>query len=784
MDGEEEPPSAAPEPEVPADNEGDNNDKEEGEQPADKADNDNEDSQKADVTDEDKHSDKGEEEEGKPEEVEEREEEEGEAAQDTTNEEPAATETAGAAPDNDASTEGQNDEQKLLEDVFKSLSDNDLTATLPPEKLSNLTSDPPEETSFDAFCEIVRTTATNQSTDIRVVLAGAFYRVRFETLYDTISSHWVTKMTESLGDGQFDKSVDITKDMFCDVMLSAVTRMSVDAVLEKCEAIMQQTEEDEEEEEGEREPLEEPLIPGQPDHKESSSSSLVDEDPVRYYSDPVGMSQYSPPAAVPHGMGQPISPPVNLDDLDCPYVDFHLDEIAETATNFSSDTSTIDLSKLSVGKRLYYAGCGAQQRKDEYLREERQRRILTELGQMSNPHITEMGRFSAENTDTNRSKGIGPTPTGKQNLEQLRAQIKQQREEREEASMKKVELAPMSKYIVETTLARRYKGPVSGWETHRDRHAAKQVRVHVDTRDSFIPNINRSSANLTRDGKVFSRLYSDAGERTDRQTTRSNNYHSQLRESPKVHTNPSIIFRKSPSPAPPVDEVSPATDDTVVHRLLSAGQVMARKKEKLSLLMKKKEEQFTFKPTLTERSLELAAAYRERKEKEREKRRLEKEESPNHRQHQQQHQQQGTPRKPSHSYSRSRDSSEKDDTFLNRSYRQAHQRKERMSALLAEKKEEEFRHCTFQPEICPNSEALLRGQGRDPTSASPTRIYSRSFFETEDPITPPSVTSQRREASLSRSPFDRPAPTAAALSVKVEQQISAVLEEWNKIQGL
>ena len=688
-----------------------------------------------------------------------------------------------AEPNQSESVSDENkveDNQKLLEDVFKHLTDGVSGASVPPEKLSNITDNlPSEDICFEDFCEIVRSTASDRSTDIRTVLAGAF-RERFETLYDTLDQYWIGKMTQALGSQEIENE-EITKDSFCDVMLAAVTQMSVDAVLEKCEEIMQQKEPEEELNEAPA-PLDEP----------AQDTESAHGDPSGIYSDPVELSpieyegNYSPPGEYIPGMGQPIahSSNINLDDLECDFVNFHLDEIAETASYISSD-GVADVSKLSAGKRLYYAGCGAQQRKDEFLRQERERKIMSELGQLSTPHITERGRCFPENNDYNRSKGATAHQASKShNLEKLRSEWERQRAEAEMQSMQKVELAPMSKYIVETSLARRYRGPVSGWETHRDHHAAKQVRVHVDTRESFIPNINRSSANLTRDGKVFSRLYSDAGTRSDRHTNRVIDYHNQIRESPKVHTNPSIIFRKSPSPKQHPDKFSAASDDSVVHRLLSAGQVMARKKEKLSTLMKKREEQFTFKPQLTERSVELAAAYKERKDNERERRRLEREQEPQqHNQHNQH--QQSTPRKSTPK----RDSSEqKDDTFLNRSYRQAHQRKERMSALLAEKKEQEFRECTFQPKLCPNSETLLgvgaQSVGRDSTSASPTRIYSRSFYETDDPITPPSVNSKRREASLSQSPFDRSAPTVAVLNSKVEEQISAVLDEWNKIQSL
>eukprot|EP01064_Diplonema_japonicum_P032303 TRINITY_DN6027_c0_g1_i2.p1 TRINITY_DN6027_c0_g1~~TRINITY_DN6027_c0_g1_i2.p1 ORF type:complete len:597 (+),score=188.50 TRINITY_DN6027_c0_g1_i2:248-2038(+) len=457
----------------------------------------------------------------------------------------------------------------------------------------------------------------------------------------------------------------------------------------------------------------------------------------------------------------------------CDYVEFHLNQQAPLDALSDSESGVSDISKMDIGERLYYAGCGAEQKKQAFVKQERESKVLNELSQLSQPKITRKGREQPPRGDEFRSAGV--SGMWKERLEMVR----QKRKELEEESIKMqttgVPMGSNSKRIVEQNMARKYHGPISGWEVHRDRHLKKQYPA-ADPFDTFVPNINREKNLGSYKGEVFSRLHTDAVKRTvptGETTPKQTNTITFISQTEKDRRE-----RASVSPSVKGD----ATPDFVVHRLLSAGQAKERRRAKVSAeFSEAAERKYSYHPSLNEKSLELAAERRKRKAQERASPSIHTTVSLS------KVSQPCSPTKPKTSATHETRKM-MDNDFLMRNNKQVVHRMELAKSNEREKVSRELEHCTFYPRLNPNSEALLaersQGTGREYIASFKTETSSPSpgirMRDTtpQDTVVPP--------PNLAASPFDRTAESYATTLNKgvFEREIDAVLDEWNKIQDL
>eukprot|EP01062_Namystynia_karyoxenos_P019442 TRINITY_DN1732_c0_g2_i2.p1 TRINITY_DN1732_c0_g2~~TRINITY_DN1732_c0_g2_i2.p1 ORF type:complete len:665 (+),score=171.24 TRINITY_DN1732_c0_g2_i2:81-2075(+) len=283
--------------------------------------------------------------------------------------------------------------------------------------------------------------------------------------------------------------------------------------------------------------------------------------------------------------------------------------------------SEIDLGGLSVGERLYYIGCGMERNRQERLREERDRRTLSELAQLSaKPMITARARRLPE-------KGQAFAEQAMQWSRRLEHHKRQQRALRASAEAQEVRchssVTARSQHIV-SSLGPRYRGPVTGWNRHFARYQTK--RNQEPEADGFSPNINLSASALQRDPRpVGDRLHEEAVAREERLRRRAevasvrqmvDPVTSQPFFTPNRGASASRAASRSPgpsarsaSPAAGARRAGPARDaDVLVSALLSKGQQIAEKRERLAAEAQKAEH--PFHPLLCARSKDMPTVAR------------------------------------------------------------------------------------------------------------------------------------------------------------------------------
>ncbi|KAJ9450166.1 hypothetical protein DIPPA_20897 [Diplonema papillatum] len=447
------------------------------------------------------------------------------------------------------------------------------------------------------------------------------------------------------------------------------------------------------------------------------------------------------------------------DDEDVPFVNFHLNDAAmrrewqlqqEGADGDQDSDFTDNLAKLDVGKRLYYAGCGAAQKRQAFVQKERESKILSELSQLAEPKITYKGKSQPSRTDEFRSLGVAQMYRERAEMERLK---KEQSEMiRVQRQSEGTHINRTSRTIVETALRRRYKGPVSNWEAHNSRYLARFTERPPE--HSFQPNVNRNmwiKNNQHLQEEVFTRLHTDAAKRlvpkeepeapngpisfisTSKQRSMS---------TPKVDTGSHTPLH-TPEQRDPIN-LSMAGSDAVVNRLLSAGQLKERKRRDTEVPA----ERFSFHPTLNRHSLELAEE-RKRKQIERVNLIAEGKEvelfdkpahgrdhhtydprfsSPTHETRRTQSQSRSASANPNrlsrhsvHSMASATTPAGSAQThtsdqggrrlhrdFLKRNNQRLMQRAERSSVYARERSSRDMAECTFTPKLCERSESLIK----------------------------------------------------------------------------
>ncbi|KAJ9470181.1 hypothetical protein DIPPA_03876 [Diplonema papillatum] len=521
-------------------------------------------------------------------------------------------------------------------------------------------------------------------------------------------------------------------------------------------------------------------------------------------------SSYAPPAAAP----LPAADDYNYEDLgDLRDIDFSSliqygndDEITES--------SDIDIRKLSVGERLYYIGCGMERNKQERLRREREQKIVSELSQVTaKPMITPKARnLPSRGTDFAEQNMLWVRRLEKER----KRHIAKKRMEDIAETLQKVEINRRSAALMAGgKLKEKYKGPISGWNKHFARY---QTRKNVvPQREVFSPNINTTSATLNRDGMIGERLYSEATRKEDR--LRDMITMAALRELVDPGTGQPYFTPFAGDKAGHVRSKSSSRDmDTVVHSLLSKGQESQKKREKATT--DETAAKYTFTPRLNRRSKEMAAV---------------KPRKPLYdaskfskagvfQQQQQQQQQQQALSQSNTSPAASRaikldglptygDSNTA--AFRKRNERLLISKQERVHFLKREQDRKELEQCTFTPRICKQSEDILHHGQALSTGMGYAISRSRSLPAGAYPVQSPRLSVPPPGVELYHTPLPGlpmgvpsmhttlpqpppahawlPEPDAAGIIGAIgeatepavssfEREMLSVLEEWRKLE--
>lgn len=166
----------------------------------------------------------------------------------------------------------------------------------------------------------------------------------------------------------------------------------------------------------------------------------------------------------------------------------------------------------NVGDRLFQVGCSKEREKNERLREERDRQLMSEMAQMTQrPNITQRAR-------TRPGKGS-------HFCEHAMIWEEKKREHRDEMARaihrdisKDVTGSPsINRTSVEIVQQRGdYSGPVSGWEEHFARFCAKRSNTTTQSGTMFNPNINANAVRAGGDKPISERLFEEFSERRER----------------------------------------------------------------------------------------------------------------------------------------------------------------------------------------------------------------------------------------------------------------------------
>jgi hypothetical protein len=380
----------------------------------------------------------------------------------------------------------------------------------------------------------------------------------------------------------------------------------------------------------------------------------------------------------------------------------------------------------SVGHRLYHTGCGREKVKQDRLREERERLLMSEMAQMTQrPNITARAR-------SKMSKG--------QHFADHAAMWSAQRDHHLRIAAQKVANERFAEVQVKPTLNARseaiirssgdYKGPVRHWREHFEKFSARRVRDDAATHHeaSFTPNINANAVRVDVERDITDRLYQESAARRERLQQRA--YEQQAREMLDAATGRPLF---APHALRSVDVGPPRKAEELSAQLHEDSYEMARKREQA--IVQHADPECTFKPTLNESSHILAGKARkplyvpraQRVEDERAKRERV--------QVQRARSAEPTPRQPS----ATRVSV---DDFLRRTQRNETTRAQKLDHIRQEQEGRETRECTFHPAISRRSEEIFFASNvsgtpmRSPLEPMPQTPYAPDRSGVASPTNP------------------------------------------------
>eukprot|EP00754_Rhynchopus_humris_P014316 Rhum_TRINITY_DN14382_c18_g1::Rhum_TRINITY_DN14382_c18_g1_i1::g.85377::m.85377 len=254
-----------------------------------------------------------------------------------------------------------------------------------------------------------------------------------------------------------------------------------------------------------------------------------------------------------------------------------------------TESSDIDMGRMTVGERLYYIGCGMERNKQERLRKEREHRVVSELSQVTaKPMITQRARELP-------SKGVAFPEQSlawqKRLDKERRKQSARQCMDEVAETLQTVQMSARSQALLERgRLKATYRGPIAGWNKHFARYQTK--KNVVPDREIFAPNINASSATLERDGTVGDRLHEEAYRKVERLRTMMHHQSQEELVDPETrlpYFQPRVVRSRS------------RDVDAVVSTLLSKGQEAQKKREKQA----SDDARHSFTPVINQRSSEI-----------------------------------------------------------------------------------------------------------------------------------------------------------------------------------
>eukprot|EP01060_Flectonema_neradi_P017792 TRINITY_DN2462_c0_g1_i1.p1 TRINITY_DN2462_c0_g1~~TRINITY_DN2462_c0_g1_i1.p1 ORF type:complete len:593 (+),score=143.41 TRINITY_DN2462_c0_g1_i1:49-1827(+) len=449
-----------------------------------------------------------------------------------------------------------------------------------------------------------------------------------------------------------------------------------------------------------------------------------------------------------------------------------------------TESTDIDITRLSVGERLYYIGCGMQRNRQERLRRERENQIVAELSAVTaKPMITNRARqLPAKGSEFAEHNTLWSKRLEK---ERRKHEAKKHMDDIAE-TLQKVEMNPKSAAMIERgRLKAKYRGPISGWNKHFAKFQTK--KNIIPEREVFSPNINVTSANLQRDGGVGERLYEEASRKEERLRTMVNM--ASLRELVDPVTDQPYFKPHTPhaGAATSCQRRSRSRDvDSVVHSLLSRGQETQKKKERAA--SQDHSQKYSFKPRLNARSREMVTAKGKKPLYDREKfSRKSKRQAAN------------ILSQPVSPGDKVEDKGIRVDSsgvptyctqaFIRRNERLVLHRQERVNAIKREMEEKELQHCTFTPRICrqstdilTNGQAISTGAAYSTKSMERRRPHNPSGIASPQPVS--ALHSQQHMAHEPGSPEAVDADVGTVVVSSFEKEMMNVLEEWRKLEDV
>eukprot|EP01063_Lacrimia_lanifica_P011869 TRINITY_DN18547_c0_g1_i1.p1 TRINITY_DN18547_c0_g1~~TRINITY_DN18547_c0_g1_i1.p1 ORF type:complete len:655 (+),score=222.67 TRINITY_DN18547_c0_g1_i1:58-2022(+) len=466
--------------------------------------------------------------------------------------------------------------------------------------------------------------------------------------------------------------------------------------------------------------------------------------------------------------------------------------------DYLTESTDIDVSKLSVGERLYYIGCGMERMKQERLRQERENKIVSELSAMTaKPMITPFARKISTGHESDFAE---KTMRWRNGLERKRKAAAAQQTMMDQAeNLQRVEVSKRSRAILEKREkhAAKYKGPVSGWNKHFARYQTKK-NIMPD-REVFTPNINKYSSKLERDGGIGDRLFEEAKKKEGR--LRHMMERAAMQEivdpvtgcayftpSGNVDMHDEASFGPRPGAHVSAERTERRDIDTVVTTLLAKGQESQNR-----LKQSNSEAAFSFKPQMNKKSQELVNASKRRPLYDSEKfsNRQRHGNEPVTKFSGRQSTPAGTPAAatPSKSPNNQR-YSVCTPAFIRRNEKLLARKQERVRDIKQQQQQREMEECTFTPSICRQSEDILTGGSIQGAGSAAAARRSRSAEPVYTTVTasahkaPPAYGHTPPASQQPQQQVTKAVPQDDPYVSTFEKEMMSILDEWQKLEDV
>jgi hypothetical protein len=363
----------------------------------------------------------------------------------------------------------------------------------------------------------------------------------------------------------------------------------------------------------------------------------------------------------------------------------------------------------NVGHRLYYKGTGRDKQKQEFLRDERDRQLMTEMTSMSQrPSITGRARQKP-------SKGAHFADHAdmwqRQRDHNVREMTRVVSVVRDRDNTGSPAINKHSQDLIAASPG--YKGPVRNWDTHFAKFCAKRSK-EFDPNLTFSPNINANAVRVDLEQSIGERLYAESEVRRERtQQVAQENRRKSLIDAATgrpYFTPQSLGSVSGPISSRDVEELSQKLYEDHADNLRRRDDIQASSPEHC----------YNFTPKLNVNTEMLAGRARKplyqspaQREEDKEQQRL-------------QRVARGKESERSQSGPIMHATPVNVDDFLRRAQRNEMSRANKMQHIRDEQEERSTRECTFQPSILAQSEAIFQNSNmsgtpmRSPMDPSPS----------------------------------------------------------------